>query len=482
MRNVFRWFALVASWCMAANPVITTLYTADPAALVYHDSLFLFTGHDEQTTGSSFLMRDWHVFSTENMVDYTDHGALLSPATFSWASGNAFAGHAVEYDGKFYWFVAVSHRTIKVGEGFSIGVAVADHPTGPWRDAIGSALITDQTSNSIELNIDPAVYIEGDERWLYWGSWSAARRVRLDQTLLALSGAVETVTTTGFFEAPWVHQFNGNYYLSYASGYPSTTNYAMSADLGGPWKSKGVINSLLENSETNHQAILRYRGHWYFIYHRGNLTHGGTYKRSVNIDYLYYKTDGTIVPIKRTSTGVLKVNHSLLQEGVYRIQAHHSQLYLEDSAQVIQQNTQNDSDQQLWELKHGSQDHYYTLRNLGSKQYLSVQGDTLLAPYSSLAAPTEFVIENASVEEGYFIFMDYEKDWVADILNISTEKGANLIGWVRTGTDNQKFHFEYVRDIQTTHLQPSDLRNHLKQFQQQYDLQGRRIPQSFQTQ
>lgn len=465
-----------ASIAWSANPVITTMFTADPAALVYRDSLFLFTGHDEQTTGKTFLMRDWHVFSTENMVDYKDYGAVLSPSMFTWSSGNAFAGHAVEYQGKFYWFVALTHKTIKVGEGFAIGVAVADHPAGPWKDAIGSALITDNTPNSIELNIDPAIYIEGQERWLYWGSWSAARRVKLTSDLLHIDGAVQTVTTAGFFEAPWVHKFNGNYYLSYASGYPSTTNYAMSTSLSGPWAAKGVINALQTNSETNHQAIIQFRGHWFFIYHQGNLTNGGTYKRAVNLEYLYYKSDGSIVPIIRTNAGISSVDNKAIQDGIYRLKVHHSNLYMEDSAGAIHQSNLQQKDHQLWEVVvQNKTSHTYTLKNLGSGKYLTMNADTLLAAMGSRKDAQDFRIENASIAEGYFIFTDYAKDRVVDILNIATTAGAPAISWMRTGTANQKFHFEFVRNIQSTPIQtPADPVGVLGKWKQEgFDLKGR---------
>ncbi|MBN1575082.1 MAG: family 43 glycosylhydrolase [Chitinispirillaceae bacterium] len=134
----------------SGNPLFTDLFTADPCAIVYRDTLYIFTGHDEQTSsGTSFLMRDWYVFSSADLVDWTNHGALLKAAYFSWASGNAFAGRVVENNGKFWWYVPKTHRTIRVNEGFAIGVAVADHPLGPYRDAIGSALITDRTPNSV---------------------------------------------------------------------------------------------------------------------------------------------------------------------------------------------------------------------------------------------------------------------------------------------------------------------------------------------
>lgn len=99
----------------SGNPVFKGLFTADPCAIVYNDTLYVFTGHDEQTPeGKSFLMRDWYTFSTTDMVNWTNHGSKLRPGNFSWASGNAFAGHVVEHNGKFWWYVPMTHKTIKV--------------------------------------------------------------------------------------------------------------------------------------------------------------------------------------------------------------------------------------------------------------------------------------------------------------------------------------------------------------------------------
>lgn len=293
----------------SGNPLFKGLYTADPCALVYKDTLYIFTGHDEQSqSGKTFLMRDWYVFSSADLVNWTNHGVKLRTEDFSWASGNAFAGHVVEHNGKFWWYVSITHKTIRVGEGFSIGVAVSDHPLGPYKDTLGEALITDKTPNSITLNIDPAVFIDNGTPFLFWGSWGAVRMVKLKDNMTELDGSVVTVNAKDFFEAPWVHKKDNLYYLSYASGYPSVTAYSTSSSINGPWTYRGVINDLLENSETNHQAIIEFRGNWHFIYHNAGLPGGGTYRRSVCIDQLQYNDDGTIKKVVRTSTGVPAVN------------------------------------------------------------------------------------------------------------------------------------------------------------------------------
>jgi len=440
---VFLIIALCFTFAKAANPLTTAFYSADAAALVHNDSLFIFAGHDEQgpqgNNNKAFIMNDWHVLVTDDMEHYHDYGAVLSVKTFKWANASAFAGHCEYRNGKFYWYVAIHHGTIKEkgSEGFAIGVAVADHPSGPWKDAIGQALITDNTPNDVVLNIDPAIFYDGDDIWMYWGSWNAGRRVKLKENMIELASTPEDIKIKDFFEAPWMHYFRGNYYFSYAAGYPSTTNYSMAPTINGPWTQKGVINDKMENSETNHQAIFKYLGHWYFMYHGANSPGGWTYRRSVNIDYLYYDRDGNIQKIKRTS-GVDPVNNALLDEGGYRLTVSHSNLALEDSeGMVVQQTADEKNESQLWVLARGDSARYYTLQNFKTKKYYCPP-TTLLDTVKTSTKACEIRIENASVTKGYYLFADYDSDYLGDVLNVSKEVGMPVITWVRTGTDNQK--------------------------------------------
>ena len=436
----------VGSAAFAANPLTTAFYSADAAALVHNDSLFIFAGHDEQgpqgNNNKAFIMNDWHVLVTDDMEHYHDYGAVLSVKTFKWANASAFAGHCEYRNGKFYWYVAIHHGTIRENgsEGFAIGVAVADHPSGPWKDAIGHALVTDNTPNDVKLNIDPAIFYDGDDIWMYWGSWNAGRRVKLKENMIELASTPEDIKIKDFFEAPWMHKFRGNYYFSYAAGYPSTTNYSMAPTINGPWTQKGVINDKMENSETNHQAIFKYLGHWYFMYHGANSPGGWTYRRSVNIDYLYYDRDGNIQKVKRTN-GVDPVNNALLDEGGYRLTVSHSSLALEDKdGIVVQQTADEKSESQLWVLARGDSTRYYTLKNFATGHYYCPP-KTLLDTVKTTATTCEIRIENASAKKGYFLFADYDSDYLGDVLNISKEVGMPVITWVRTGTDNQKVQF-----------------------------------------
>jgi len=290
----------------AANPIIANVYTADPAALVSNGRVYLYTGHDEAAPGvEGYVMKDWLCFSSDDMVNWKAEGSPLSLSAFSWAKQDAWAGQAIERDGKFYYYVPVSHKTIN---GFAIGVAVSDRPTGPFVDARGTALITnDMTTNTAGItwdDIDPAVFIDDDgQAYLFWGN-TVCHYVKLKSNMIETEGAIETVSLPSFTEAPWIHKKNGIYYLSYAYGWEEKIAYASSKSITGPWTFRGVINDHVFNCNTNHQAIIEFKGQSYFIYHNGGAPGGGSFRRSVCVEYLFYNADGTIQPIVQTKAGI----------------------------------------------------------------------------------------------------------------------------------------------------------------------------------
>ena len=293
----------------SGNPLFDSPLTADPSVLVHNDTLYLFTGSDEQAEGvDGFLMRRWYVFSTADMVNWKNHGPVLAVEDFAWASHNAFAGHVVENNGKFWWYVPMVHKdsTARVHEGFAIGVAVADHPAGPYHDPIGRSIIADTTANSIVLNIDPAVYVDDDEQvYFYCGSWGAVRVAKMNPNMTELAGPVEDIPgLTNFFEAPYIHKRGDTYYFTYSAGYPSRIEYATSKNINGPWEYRGVINDEIPNSPTNHQAIVTFKGNDYFFYHNAGSSTGGPFRRSVCVDKLEYDENGLIKKVVRTETGV----------------------------------------------------------------------------------------------------------------------------------------------------------------------------------
>ena len=297
----------VGKTIVAGNPVIKNKYTADPGAFVYKDSAYLYTGHDEAPAGKEgYVMHEWLCFSSADMVHWKEHPVPLTAKDFGWAKDDAWASQVIERNGKFYWYVATEQATIP---GKAIGVAVADNPTGTFKDAQRKALVTnDMTSPESKMmwdDIDPSVIIDKDgQAYLFWGNHKCYY-AKLKQNLVELDGDIKTIDLQHYTEAPWLHQRNGWYYLSYATGFPEKIAYAMSKNINGPWQYKGILNEVAGNSNTNHQTIIDFKGKSYFIYHNGSLqTDGGSFRRSVCIDYLYYNTDGSIKRIAMTTEGV----------------------------------------------------------------------------------------------------------------------------------------------------------------------------------
>ena len=285
------------------NPIITHKFTADPAAIVKGDTLWMFIGHDFAGNQRNYKMKDWLAFSTTDMKTFTEHPVPLKITDFAWAtSGDAFAGHVAERNGKYYWYISTNWT--------GIGVAVADRPQGPYKDALGKPLLTNKDcydSSHSWACIDPAIFTDDDGTpWIFWGN-RECYYAKLKDNMIEIDGAIRKIDFPGFSftEAPWVHKYNGKYYLTYATEFPEKIAYAMADNIQGPWEYKGILNEIAGNSNTNHQGIVEFKGQWYFLYHNGGInTDGGSYSRSVCIDKMYYNADGTIRKIEMTTKGV----------------------------------------------------------------------------------------------------------------------------------------------------------------------------------
>ncbi|GEC72965.1 hypothetical protein FFL01_25040 [Flavobacterium flevense] len=287
------------------NPIIKHKFTADPAAFVENDTLWLFTGHDFEGGQKSYKLKDWLVFSTTDLKNWIEYPVPLKIEDFKWDKTNdAYAGQAIKRNGKYYWYISTN--------GSGIGVAVADKPQGPYKDALGKPLLTNAdcfASTHSWTCIDPTVFIDDNgQAWLFWGN-GVCYYAKLKENMIEIDGAIKKIDFEEFkfTEAPWVHKKDGKYYLSYASGFPEKIAYAMADNIEGPYVYKGILNEISGNSNTNHQAILEFKGQPYFIYHNGAIqTNGSSYSRSVCIDILEYNPDGTIKPIVMTTEGVTK--------------------------------------------------------------------------------------------------------------------------------------------------------------------------------
>ena len=332
-------FLIASALCMsmstavnAQNPIIQTQLTSDPAPLVDGDTLYVYTGHDED--GADFFwMNEWRVYSTTDMVNWTDHGSPLDLSSFSWADDRAWAAQTIKRNGKYYWYIC-AHS--KLSGGIAIGVAVSDSPTGPFKDALGKPLF----DNGSWDNIDPTVWIDDDgQAYLYWGN-PHLYYAKLNDDMISLKGGVDPkeaiddkrqvgrihMTVDGFgapdvenrdstvkykdnyTEGPWFMKRGKNYYMLYAAGgVPEHIAYSMSKKPLGPWKYKGEIMPLEKTgSFTNHCGVVDFKGKSYFFYHTGKL--GGGFGRSVAVEEFKYNADGTFPIIHHTQEGVSPIS------------------------------------------------------------------------------------------------------------------------------------------------------------------------------
>ena len=314
----------------AQNPFVQTWFTSDPAPMVHNDRMYVYTGHDED--GADFFwMQEWRVYSTDDMVNWTDHGSPLALESFSWADDRAWASQCIERDGKFYWYIC-AHS--KLSRGMAIGVAVSDSPTGPFRDALGKPLF----ENGSWDHIDPTVLIDDDDQaWLMWGN-PQCYYLKLNRDMISYSGELGLLDMTeeafgspvmskreqgkkykdSYVEGPWLRKVDSSkfkvessklYQLLYAAGgVPEHISYSTAPSPTGPWTYAGEIMPLCDTkSFTNHCGVVDYKGHSYFFYHTGKLPRGGGFGRSVAIEEFTYNADGSFPTIMPTEEGVKPV-------------------------------------------------------------------------------------------------------------------------------------------------------------------------------
>lgn len=305
-----RLFALLAGLgfvvgIQAQNPIITGQFTADPTARVFEGKLYLYPSHDIpspiERLKEWFCMADYHVFSSENLVDWTDHGMILSQENVPWVDSESYsmwAPDCVYKDGKYYFYFPASPKGKK---GFNVGVAIADKPYGPFKPlpepikGVGG--------------IDPCVLLDTDgQAYLYWsGRGLNVAKLKDNMTELASEPVLVADVEDGFKEGPFAFKHNGKYYLTYPWVKDKTEclAYAMSDNPMGPFEYKGII---MEQSPTgcwtNHHSLVEYKGQWYLFYHHNDYSPEFDKNRSVRADSLTFNPDGTIQLVTPTLRGV----------------------------------------------------------------------------------------------------------------------------------------------------------------------------------
>lgn len=275
----------------AQRPIIQTKYTADPAPMVYNDTVFLYTTHDEDDA-EGVKMQDWLLYTSTDMVNWTDHGVVASLKSFDWVKrdNGAWAEQVVERNGKFYMYCPI--------HGNGIGVLVSDSPYGPFKDPLGKPLVWQKEHWD---DIDPTVFIDEDgQAYMYWGNPNCYY-VKLNEDMISYSGDIVKLKETPehYQEGPWFYKRNGHYYLAFASTCcPEGIGYAMSDSPTGPWKTKGYIMRPTERTRGNHPGIMDYKGKSYVFGLNYDLlkleTNTHYERRSVSVAEMHYNEDGTI--------------------------------------------------------------------------------------------------------------------------------------------------------------------------------------------
>ena len=308
--------------------LVTNIYTADPSAHVFDGKLYIYPSHDSNLDfpatdeGGQYQMSDYHVLSLDNFSSSCkDLGEVLSIKDIPWASQQLWAPDAAYVNGTYYlYFPAKDKDGI-----FRIGAADSKSPAGPF--------VPEPSYIPGSFSIDPAVFVEDGKAYMFFGGLSGGQlehwqsgtydpdakapagseaalgpmAAELSPDMLAFAAAPQQIVILDqkgnpiqaddqprrFFEAVWVHKYDGHYYLSYSTGTTHYLVYAMSDSLLGPYIYKGQILAPVEGWTTHH-SIVEFEGKWYLFYHDSSLSGGVDSKRCVKYAQLTYNADGTI--------------------------------------------------------------------------------------------------------------------------------------------------------------------------------------------
>ncbi|MDZ7723886.1 MAG: family 43 glycosylhydrolase [candidate division KSB1 bacterium] len=302
--------------CVSAqNPIITDQFTADPSARVFNAKVYLYPSHDippveGQKRENWFCMQDYHVFSSENLTDWTDHGVIISQYSVPWVDSTAYsmwAPDCIGRDGMYYFYFPTPPKE-NYGRGFRIGVAIADHPSGPF---------TPQPDPIENVHgIDPNVFVDKDgQAYLYWAGRGGFYAAALKDNMVELASepkSIKGLPDEGLKEGPFVFERNNVYYMTFPHVADSTERleYAIGDNPLGPFEPTGIIMEQRLDCWTNHHSIIEFKDQWYLFYHNNDLSPQFDKNRSVRIDSLFFNKEGTIQSVIPTLRGVGLTNAS----------------------------------------------------------------------------------------------------------------------------------------------------------------------------
>lgn len=302
----------ISSLSHAGNPIISHIYTADPAARVFNGRVYVITSHDQDNATDYSSLVDYNLISSDDMVNWQDHGIVFNVRKDTQWAKLAYAPDWVFKDNKYFLFFPDGAD--------AIGVAVADKPEGPYKDYLGKPLIDRKTPNAdVKWLFDPGVFVDDDGRaYVYFGGGGGpgnARVIEVSGDFKSVKGPAITIEPPHFFEAPYVHKRNGIYYYSYSTDPDSKIriDYMTSDKPTSGFKHRGTVipNPWEDNGNNNHQSIIQWGDQWYIFYHNraiANERGKSDYQRSINVDLLSYNADGSI---KATASrqGVPQLKH-----------------------------------------------------------------------------------------------------------------------------------------------------------------------------
>lgn len=310
---------LVPQQSFADYPIFSQRYTADPTAVEYNGRLYVYCSHDEDLmpNQNTYNIPDITCISTDDLKNWTDHGEVFNPSKdSSWAT-KSWAPSIVYRNNKFYLYYG--------NGGNGIGVAVSDSPTGPFKDPLRGPLVSNNTPGVLPANnmwlFDPGVFVDDDgQAYMYFGGngESNIRVIKLGNDMISTVGSAMTMTAPRFFEAAYMHKYNGKYYFTYASDYSisaSRIEYMMSDKPTSGFTYKGIVLAQPPDNynNNNHHTIVQFKDKWYCVYHNRTVSTqrkvDTNYQRNVCIDELFYNADGTIKQVIPTKDGLPQLKY-----------------------------------------------------------------------------------------------------------------------------------------------------------------------------
>ena len=282
--------------------------TADPSGHVWKDGkMYVYVSHDQECQ-EDFWMKDWYVFSSEDLVNWERHGPILSLDDLTWADNYAWAPDAAYKNGKYYFvFPAGTGDKDRVNpenstKWMGIGIAESDLPTGPFADMIGAPLWTSPYAN------DPSLFIDDDgQAYLYvHGVKHDYYVIKMSDDMRSTNGDFIKMDMGGYepkMEGPWLFKRGQYYYYTMPENNRELSYYMANSPIG-PWEYKGIIMQE-ENNSNNHHSIVEYKGQWILFYHRWlDIQSACGRQRHTTAEFITFNDDGTINPVQRSDTGV----------------------------------------------------------------------------------------------------------------------------------------------------------------------------------